>query len=314
MTERSKSGQNSDYVKAFCRTVFPASRTFFENYSCGSDSAARWRRECRVANAEILDIYLSRRIPEETPPPSQIALLFEALPDPPRLGQLFGALSPEQVESALGLLEAYEEDFTPDAAGALPVILDELPRLRTGRRGMFDWGADMAVRRLVLRIVRRLPETERPAAVSSALEKTATLSAKLLLIQVVGPEENIGSSLLEEKDWSPLARELRSEIVAAKVEVLAKERDLGRLVGWAVEGGGDGERLVPQAVLEDDLAFVQLLRSMLGEQFSQTVGKIAQQRETTLPWEWLGKLLGVDVLLARVASAVARDNLGKLDE
>jgi hypothetical protein len=171
----------------------------------------------------------------------------------------------------------------------------------------------MAVYRLVLRIVRRLPETERPAAVRTAFEKTAALSAKLVLVQVVGPEENVGNSLIEEEDWRPLATELRSQIVAANPEALATERDLGRLASWAVQGGGDGDRRVPQAMLEDDLAFVQLLRSMLGEQSSQTVGEIARQRETVLPWDWLGKLLGADILSARVASAVARDDL-ELDE
>jgi predicted KAP-like P-loop ATPase len=302
-------GQNSENVKAFCRIVFPASRRFFENYNFGPDFAPRWRRERRVANAEILGIYLSRRIPEDAPPPSEIALMFEALSDTSRLSELFTALSPEQVENSLSLLEAYEEDFTADSAAALPVILDQLPKLRTGRGGRFGWGAEMAVYRLVLRIVRRLPEAERPAAVRAAFEKTETLSAKLALLQVVGPEENIGSSLIEEEDWRPLARELRSQIVVAHAEALATERDLGRLVGWAVDGGGDGDRRVPQAILEDDLAFVQLLRSMLGEQSSQTVGEIARRRETVLPWDWLGKLLGADILLVRVASAVARDNL-----
>ena len=305
-------GENSENVKAFCRNIFPASRSLFENYHFGSDFAARWRRERRVANAEILGIYLSRRIPEDAPPPSEIALMFEALSDASRLSELFTALSPEQMENSLSLLEAYEEDFTTDSAAALPVILDQLPKLRAERGGRFGWG-DMAVYRLVLRIVRRLPETERPAAVRTAFEKTAALSAKLVLVQVVGPEENVGNSLIEEEDWRPLATELRSQIVAANPEALATERDLGRLASWAVQGGGDGDRRVPQAMLEDDLAFVQLLRSMLGEQSSQTVGEIARQRETVLPWDWLGKLLGADILSARVASAVARDDL-ELDE
>jgi predicted KAP-like P-loop ATPase len=313
MNDALEAGQNSENVKAFCRIVFPASRRFFENYHFGPDFAQRWRRERRVANAEILGIYLSRRIPEDAPPPSEIALMFEALPEPSRLSQLFAALSPEQVENSLGLLEAYEEEFTTASAAALPVILDQLPRLRTGRGGRFGWGAEMAVYRLVLRIVRRLPETERLAAVKTAFETTTSLSAKLALIQVVGPEENIGSSLIAEGDWRPLATELRSEIVAADAEALATERDLGRLVGWAVDGGGDGDRRVPQAILDDDLAFVQLLRSMLGEQFSQTVGEIARRREAVLPWDWLGKLLGADTLLARVASSAGRDNL-KPDE
>jgi len=313
MTDFLDAGENSENVKAFCRTVFPASRSFFENYHFGSDFAARWRRERRVANAEILGIYLSRRIPEDAPPPSEIALMFEALSDASRLGELFSALSPKQIENSLGLLETYEEDFTADSPAALPVILDQLPKLRTGRGGRFGWGAEMAVYRLVLRIVRRLPETERPATVRAAFEKAGALSAKLALLQVVGPEENIGSNLIEEEDWRPLATDLRSQIVAAHAEALATERDLGRLVGWAVDGGGDGDRRVPQAILEDDFAFVQLLRSMLGEQSSQTVGEIARRRETVLPWDWLGKLLGADILLARVASAVARDNL-ELDE
>jgi hypothetical protein len=179
---------------------------------------------------------------------------------------------------------------------------------------MFDWGPDMAVSRLVIRIVRRLPQKERLAAVSSALEKTTGLSAKLLLVQIMGPEENIGSNLVETEEWNPLATRLRSEIVAAPADVLAGERDLGKLVAWAIDGGGDGERRVPQAILDDDLAFVQLLRSLLRDQFSQTMGEIAQQRETTLPWDWLMKVLGEEELADRVLSVTGRANLADLNE
>lgn len=309
-----EAGATQDSVKQFCRFVFPASRTFFENMSFGPDSAAQWRRERRVASAEIFGFYLFRTFPEGTTPPSQVALIFEALGDPDRLAALLNALTGEQVEHAFGLLETYEDQFASGSAAAIPVVLEQLSKLRMGHRGMFDMGADMAVDRLLLRIIRKIPEAQRRAAVRSALEKTAALSAKLLLIRLVGSEENVGQGLLGESDWAPLTEELRAEIAKAEPAALATERDLGRLIGWAVQGGGGGVREVPAAVLNDDLVFVQLLRSLLTEQFSQTMGEVAQRRETVLPWEWLGQTLGVEVLLSRVKTVSTKANLAEMDE
>jgi predicted KAP-like P-loop ATPase len=307
-------GPYKDSVKEFCRVVFPASRTFFENTAYGPEHAARWRRERRVASVDIFGFYLSRTLPEGATPPSQVALLYGALGNETRLTELLNTLSGEQVEHAFGLLEAYEDDFAPEAAASIPVILGQLPRLRSRRRGMFDFGPDMAVQRLLLRIIRKLSAGQRLAAVQSALEKTPSLSSRLLLIQLVGPEEDIGHSLIDRIDWVPLTEALRSEVARAEPSALAGERDLGRLIGWAVQGEGEGVRAVPDAVLKDDLVFVQLLRSLLTEQFSSSIGEVAQHREAVLPWDWIGKLLGADILSARVEAVVARANLADVDE
>ena len=304
---------NASAVKELCRIVFPASRTFFENTSYGPDWVSRWRRERRVANPEILEIYLSRTLPAGTIPPSQVARLFEVLGDPVRLSDLLDGSSSEQVERSCGLLEAYEEDFTDDCAAALPVFMNQIPRLRSGNKAMFDVGADMAIQRLLLRIVRRLPEEQRLVAVESALDHTSSLSAKLQLIQLVGHEENIGHGLVDEGDWLPLADNLRAEIGDASASALAEERDLGRLISWQFKDVKAGARAVPGA-LQDDRVFVRLLRSTLREQYSQTMGELAQRRESVLPWDWLGKLLGADALVERVVSVVAAANLAELDE
>jgi hypothetical protein len=164
---------------------------------------------------------------------------FARFGDEEGLRALFSDWAPEDVESAIADLEAYEADYDP--ATAVPVcraLLDQLPRLRTESRGMLDFGADLVVTRVVLRVLRRIDDADtRLRAVEETYKGVSTLHGRFVLLTLVGHREDAGHKLINEGDATRLEARLRGEIAAAPADVLAQERDLLRLLWWHTHPG-----------------------------------------------------------------------------
>ena len=118
-----------------------------------------YRRHRRVAHPEVLRIYLRRTLPQDATPARIVVESYESMGDRARFTECLEALDSMQLEDLLGRLEDYEHDYDPAAAEtAIEVLLNQMPRLREGRQGMLDAGANIALTRVVLRILRRVED------------------------------------------------------------------------------------------------------------------------------------------------------------
>jgi hypothetical protein len=187
-------------------------------------------------------------------------------------------------------LEDYEEEFPPGAAlAAIPTLYKHSLKLREGLRVMFEFGADMALSRIVLRLMRQVPEVGRVKVVKEILSDIPLLTGKLDLIQMMGSDDGIGHTLLPDEDVRPLEQDLHDQVLASPASTLAAERDLLNILRWLYSRTKPPdeittwlrERVTVQRFL------VALLRSSLNELMSQAVGESAIQREDALPWDFL---------------------------
>jgi KAP-like P-loop domain-containing protein len=280
-------------------------------------SGQEYRRNRRVAHPDVLRIYLRRTLPEGATPAQLVAEVYESMGNRERLSGLLASVDDALLEDLLGRLEDYEGEFDPAAAEvATEVLLNQLTRLREGRSGMMDVGAEIALSRVVLRVLRRVEdEEERLAIIRRVLPRLEQLSAREELVDVVGHRENVGHRLIPEAAGDELYDELYQQVVDAEPAALANERQLLSLFYRATEGETDGRRARVRELCADDVVFLRLLRSSYGESRRQQTGDLAVRTTPQLPWEVLARVVGGEERLrARVGEVAARVDRERLDD
>ncbi|MDQ4142988.1 MAG: KAP family NTPase [Actinomycetota bacterium] len=271
-------------------------------------SEQRARQELRVADPGVFRAYLQRALPEGTISAALVGEAVASLGDRERLARLFENLDPETAEGLIRRLEDYEHDYDPASVEpALEVLLNQLPHLPEGRRGMMGFGAELVVGRVVLRLLRRIDdESERLGLIERVLPRIEHLTGRMKLIDTAGHRENVGHKLISKEASDRLYDELRHQILSAPPSQLARERGLVDLFVRVTHE--DEERGITgiREACQDDRVFLQLLRAGLGEQTSQTIGDYAVRSRPSLPWELYGQWLGEEAVRQRVEDLAAK--------
>ncbi len=304
--------QVEEPAKEILRRLFPA----IGNHLGGSRHTGgeqRARQQLRVARPDVFRTYLQRGLPHGVLSGALVSEAVNNLINPEHLEDLFASLDAETTEALIQRLEDYEHNFDPSAAEpAIPVLLNQLPKLREGTRGMMDFGAELVVGRVILRLLRRVDTDEaRLELVGRALPRIHQLTGGMELIDTAGHRENVGHRLIPVDASDRLYAELREQIASAPPDVLARERGLVHLFVRLADGDSVAEI---QRACADDAVFLQMLRAGVGEQRSQTMGDYAVRSWAALPWELYKRWLGEDRLRQRLAEVVSRVDPESLPE
>jgi len=307
-------GSFAPEARAIIRRLFPATQRHFGGSHFGSEWLGTWRRTLRVANPEVLDIYLNKALPPGVLSANLVKRAFLALVDRQALSNLLDSLDSEELEAVLDRLEEYENEFpTEGTEVAVSLLYKHRRRLRTGKRHVFDLGADHKVARVVLRILRRLEPSEVARLVRQVLPEIPSFSDSGDLVRMVGYREDSGSKLVSETDASALETELIGALLAADAGRLAAEPDLIRLIYWARAVEPDQTAITLKRLIADDDFLVALLRSATREYVSQTPGEAAVRRRFELSWDALTALVPEPALSERVEEVHRATDLTTVD-
>lgn len=302
-------GEHSEAIREARRQLFPAS-SWVENTHYGGQWVKTWSKERRVAHPRVLAFYLEKNLPEDVMPASAVQDLFESLGDRDALAAQLGKIDSRTLERAIERLEDYENDYSPEHVEiAVEVLLNQLPRLREGRESFGDFGADMKLERVVLRLLRRIENPEALALkLKMAMPRIEPLSARLQLVEMVGHREHVGHGLVAEEEARNLEQHALTALEHADPDSLARERDLVRLLLRAREIDQERGEALSVRLAERDPVFLAVLRSSLRESHSATAGDVIARVEHALAWDAICKLFGEDVVKRRVEElARARD-------
>ena len=208
-------------------------------------------------------MYLRRALPSGVISGVLVRRAVEVLGDSSQLEALLAGLEPETLKGLVSRLEDYEYDYPPAVVEpAVPVLLNQLPRLREGRRGMFDFGAQLVVGRVILRLLRRIEAEPDPLqVVNRCLRRIEQLTGRMELIDTVGHRENVGHGLVSVRAAAQLYDDLYNQLTSATAEQLGRERDLlGLTVRLLQDDEARGKAWIRSAI-EDHGAFLRLLAS-----------------------------------------------------
>lgn len=288
-------------VRSMIRRLFPFAERHIGGTNYGPDLQKSFLRDRRVGHESILRLYLEHVAGEQLSNFYDAERAWEVLDDREKLDTLLRELAPDRQEDVVRALETWENDFRPDQVVPATIVLENLNfDLPDKPRAFFGGGPRMAVGRVVLRLLRSLPDEDAVERASvEVLPELTSLSAKLELLTKIGYRENAGHKLVTEPVAERLNREWRDELRAASVDDLSREPELLTIFFEANRDLQEDEQ--PVAVPDDPSVTLALLRSSKTEAVSQYMGTRSVNRETRLYWDILvGVVGGEGVLKARL--------------
>jgi hypothetical protein len=290
-------GAQEPVVRAMIERMFPVGRRYIGGSHYGSEWKRQWMRQRRVAHEEILRLYLERVAGEGLLAFTDAEKAWALMANRDALDCYLRSLDAQRLEDVISSLEVYEDQFAADhVVPATIVLLNLLPDLPERKRGMFDLDTRLVVGRVTYRLLRRLKD---PAAVEAAvreiLPELESLSAKLEVINDVGYREGVGHKLVSESAAAQFEKAWRAEVRSARVEALAQESDLVRILLLTKNEADPSEG--PLNIDDSPELTLAILRAALSEVRSQAVGNRAVRRSPRLAWDALIELYGDEATL-----------------
>ena len=294
-----RAGGDGEVLKAVLDILFPATSRSM-HYGLGWDRT--WKRQRRVACADVLRVYLQAGLDEGALAFQEVQELVEALTDEGSFLQLLGTLDSGRLEAAFEQLEEFEHDYPKEAAPiAVPIILNQMGRLSGKFTGFLSFSPRFKATRVIYRLLGRVDDPKALAdSIGDMLRRVDSMSGKLQLLEIVGHREPVGEGLVGEDYAKEMEGQLVEQLKAASVEELTEEWDLFALLcrtsSWLE---GEDKALFAASLrdhLDDDNFVVALLRAAVGYTHFSTGHK-----EKRLPWDAL-----VEVFGERITSAVDR--------
>ncbi|MBW7883610.1 MAG: NTPase KAP [Caldilineaceae bacterium] len=281
-----------EIVRSLIRRLFPAAERHIGGSTYGHDWKKEWLRERRVAHRDILSFYFERLVNDGLRAFTDAEQAFSRMANRDEFFSYLRTLDPMRLQDVIASLETFEERFSPEHVVPGTVgVLNLLPDLPDRPRGLFDFEARIVVRRVVYRLVRLLKDSDKiEAAISEILPELTTLTAKAELITVVGHRQGAGHKLVSDAAARKLEADWRNEVRSAKVESLAKENELLRILLLAKQTADPTE---PHLEIADSPSMTAaLIRSARTEVRSQSMGSRVIRRSDHLAWDGLIELYG----------------------
>jgi hypothetical protein len=304
---------NADVIKALIRRLFPAAERFVGGSHFGRDWQSKWLKARRVAHIEFLKLYLERDAGTVLLAFNEAENAWRLMSDEAGFEAYMRALDVHRLESVISSLEAYEEDFAAEhVVPGCVVLLNLSPDIPDRPRGMFEFGADMIVGRVVYRLLRSLDDPDRvEAAAREILPKLKRLTGKLQLLSTVGYRENVGHKLISESAAVEMESTWRSQVRAATDAELEMEPDLLRVLYEAKRH--EDPASAPIQIPNTTGVTLALLRSAKSETKQQSAGSRSIRRLPRLPWDVLIEIYGSEEILKERIEAIKTIDCGEAD-
>jgi hypothetical protein len=305
-------------VRVLLEELFPAAARHVGGSLYDSRWQSVWRLARRVASSSVFTYYRTRQLPAGVVPADLVDVIVRTWDDEQALTDILEAVPDASLEDLLKrLLPATENAAAEVALAAIPAFIKQYPRLRTESIGFMDFGAEVHIRRLVLKLVERLADE---TAVSELLRDVVARSDLPLygrseLVTTLGHREGSGHGLLPVDVSAELESSLASQTRLASPADLAAERHPFELIVHTVgyEDGLDVERSAPviPSLMDPVLARVVLIDAITEAQ-SQSEGSLAVSKERRLAWDALVRVYGTEAELMRIVANL-RALPGELD-
>lgn len=203
----------TDLVKSILKRLFPATNRAFSNYRHNQAEVNSWFHDRRVANSDIFLLY-RHRFPNESLTNKILAGELNDLISTPNLFvEKIAAIPDSNLGPVISALESFEGRFgISGITEVIPCLIGQIPRIATNRMGLITVDSTLIIRRIVLRILREIENTEiLESTIQVTFSKIKSLSDKHLFAHLIQ-----GASQLQ------INEEAKSQIMN-QVEVLVSE-------------------------------------------------------------------------------------------
>jgi len=164
---------NREAIKRLVIRLFPKLEAVFGNTYWGTDWTSNWRRQQRICSPDIFPTYFRFAVPEGEISRLEMQAILALAEDSKAFGNKLLELSHQRrpdgstrVSAFLERLEDYtekdiSEEHIPKVLQALFDVGDELLLPEDEGRGLFSWGNDIRIGRIMFRLVKRYETQEK---------------------------------------------------------------------------------------------------------------------------------------------------------
>lgn len=260
--------------------------------------------ERRVAQGDVLRLYLERVASPELLAFHDAERAFERMADHERLDDFIRSLDPTRWLDVVANFRHLASKFRPEhVEPGLVVVLNLLPGM--SEQSLVDEFSDATtqeVRNAVQLLLRTLKtDIERESVVHNVLPKVEMLSSKVVLLAEIGHRQGVGSQLVAEVAADHLEKKLSEEIGKASEDELARDHNVWRVLHFAKAVAEPSAFVLPSP--DSSKLTLSLLKSVRRRITSPTLAEHATERAPILHWDRLIQLFGGD---SEVAERVNR--------
>lgn len=300
-------GEHAAVVKNTIDLLFPAAKHFVNRESHVVEIERGWIRERRVANEDILRLYLERRETVHLRTFMQAEEAWQHMSDGRGLQNYLRSINPSRLHSVIELLELFKDEFRDDHVAPAIITLFNLFALPENRRCEFDESLDAIVTCIVIRLLRCLGD---PHAVDNLLHgnlhNLESLSCEWKLIGIVGHRDGIGHRLVpeatvsvHEANWRGAVRTAANNATADAID---REHDL---LGILLQTKRDDDQSInPLSIQSSPEMTLAVLRAAWNKARDRS-----DQATRSLDWEILIELYGDKMKLQERIRTLLEANL-----
>lgn len=294
--------EGKEYIKNLLKRLFPKLEAVFGGVSYGADWHSTWRKQLRICSPDIFPVYFRLAVPEgeisHTKMQTILALAKDSEAFSNKLLELCRQHRPDgstRVSAFLERMEDYTEkdipeDHIPKILQALFDVGDELLVPEDEGRGLFSWGNDIRIGRIMFQLLKRYKtQDERFAVLKEVFSKGHAISMIVSEVGALGQQHGkYGGQAKSEEECliAPQHLEELEKIALQKIKEASSNGELIKaprlahiLYRWRDWENDDAVRRWVSQIIEPDEGLVDLLSGFLSKSYSQSMGdRVAKVR------------------------------------
>lgn len=205
--------EDKECIKNLLKRLFPKLEALFGGISYGADWQSTWRKQLRICSPDIFPVYFRLAVPEgeisHTKMQAILALAKNRDAFSNKLLELRRQHRPNgstQVSAFLERMEDYTEkdiprEHIPEILQALFDVGDELLVPEDEGRGLFSWGNDIRISRIMFQLLKRYKtQEERFAVLKEMFSKGYTISMIVREVVTLGRQHGKYGGQAESED------------------------------------------------------------------------------------------------------------------
>jgi KAP family P-loop domain len=298
-------GEHAEVVAELCRLVFPATARYLGSQTTYPGEYRQiWRKQRRVANLEVLGIYLSKQLPPGVLPAATVDMAVTVMPNQQLFQMALDHMNADGLDDFLARIGAYSAEISPDAVlPACTVLLGLYPRLNA-ESPWLGLPPDAVLDMIVALVLGRVEDvTDRIGTVEALCAGVTSLTGRIRLLLIAGRRPNAGERLIPATDCDRLFRQVCSAIRHIGVAEMTAEADQLMLLATALaEDPADRDDI--DHLLEDKDAATALLLSAAAVIRGQAYGSTAVQKAYMMHWSSLATVVGDDAAIGVLVDRV----------
>jgi predicted KAP-like P-loop ATPase len=325
--------KDKEPVKRLLLHLFPKLEAVWANNNYyAAQQEPTWRKQLRVCSLEVFPIYFRLVLPESGLSTTEMKAILANAFDAKALGENLVELANQkradgttQVRTFLERLEDYTEneiplDCIPSIVQALFDVGDQLLRPEDEPWGMFDFGNDVRIGRIIWQLLRRLKEPARFEVFKQVILNGTALST--IVREIANLDQQQGKygaeQLSPEEEWLISAQHLKEleELAASRVQDVAEQNSLLQTPGlpkllycWLKWTSEEEVGQWVKKVINDDEGLVDFLEKFLETTITESESDMVPRKAYRLDPKWLEPYLESSSVIDRVRSLADKSGL-----